>query len=190
MHKRLVSSVLSAMAVSASAQPELLIVLREAPGGFHWTATATLQNPETDVLATISDLGFELRGYGIENFNYNPAFDSDFFGPANVSVTSDQVNFLGGNTIPPLNNADGPDSSNPLHLFTVDAMIIDGFELVGQVGGAYVGSPFPRTIVYQTASGETGDVPYAIRIYPCCTPTPGSLAALGIAIPFALRRRR
>lgn len=189
MHKRLVVAALSSIAMSTSAQTELLLDLCEYTFG-KWIATARLVDPEHDILAVITDLGFTMSGEGFSNFNYNPAFDSDFFGPADVEITNTELSFLGGNTIPPLNNDGGPDSSNPLHLFTVEATAINRFDIVGYFGGAYVDSPFPDVFTYQTASGMQGEVPYEIRMQPFCVPSPGAVTVIGLTVPFALRRRR
>ncbi|RNC81487.1 MAG: hypothetical protein ED559_06755 [Phycisphaera sp.] len=152
-------------------------------------AYAKLVNPEGEVLAAVADLGFRLEGWDLRNFEYNPAFDSDFFGDATVTASSTSIDFLGGNTLPPLNNTDGPDSSNPLFLFSVEGNLT-GFELVGQVTGAYApagGSPFPTILTYQDANGNQGDTPYDIDF---CFPSPGSASLLAFAGIAAVRRRR
>lgn len=190
MYRKLTVTAAAAIAASASAQTELVIDICEPTLG-HWVATAYLFNPESEVLATIADLEFELGGTGFDNFRYNPAFDSEFFGPADVLSLHNRVEFRGFNALPPLNNHGGPDSSNPLVLFELDAHTIDSFSLVGQVNGAYVNSPFPTIITYQTSSGAPGDVPYLIRIFSfSCLPTPGSFTVLGFALPLGMRRQR
>lgn len=152
-----------------------------------WEATAELLNPQTTVLATISDFGFRMTATNIGNFTYNPAFDSDFFGPATVDITGNTVEFVGGNILPPLNNAGGPDSNNPLTLFQIEADQVFSFELVGQVTGAYTGVPFPEILTYQDAQGNAGNTPYRISIFP---PAPGSASLLAFAGVVAVRRRR
>ena len=148
--KTFAALVAAGVATSASAQTELCITIQPtAPGS--WEMFAELLNPTGSVLATIADLGFVMNGVNISNFSYNSAFDSDFFGPATVSVSATQVDFLGGNTLPPLNNAAGPDSSNPLAIATFDADDVTSASLVGQVTGAYTGVPFPVILTYQDA---------------------------------------
>ena len=175
------------VATSATAQTELNLCIQEGPLG-SWTMTAELENPTGTILAVISDLGFVMTGSDFANFSYNSAFDSDFFGPATVNVSAGQVDFLGGNTIPPLNNAAGTDDSNPLAIATFDATTVDSFAFVGQVGGAYTGVPFPVTFVYQDANGNLGDTAYRVEIKPI--PAPASAALLGLGGLAAARRRR
>lgn len=176
------------LASSATAQDTHLHFYITYEGPSEWLLWAELENPTGNVLATVSDLGFTLAGSNISNFEYNSAFDSTFFGDADVSVTSDRVDFRGGNTLPPLNNPGGPDSSNPLEIATFRADVIDSFDLVGQVTGAYVSSPFPEIIIFQNADGSPGETPWCY--FSLCTPTPGTAVMLGIASSFAARRRR
>lgn len=153
---------------------------------FRWHLTAELINPEGTVLATVADLGFTMSGSNFSNVEYNSAFDSEFFGDADLTVGFASIDFLGGNTLPPLNNAGGPDSSNPLHIMSFDADSVDSFRLVGQVTGAYVGSPFPTILTYQDALGNAGNTPYTFL----CIPAPGSASLLAIVCVAATRRRR
>ncbi len=170
-------------APAANAQTELCVLI-ETTNGTDWTITAELLNPASTVLAVISDLGFNMSGSGFDDFSYNPAFDSMFFGPATVGVTDGQVDFLGGNTIPPLNNDGGPDSSNPLHIASFTATEVTDFAFVGQVNGAYAGVPFPVILTYQNMNG--GNTPYSIKI----VPAPASAAAFFGVAGLAFRRRR
>lgn len=173
---------------TAAQNTELVITL----SGFSHTGgtiTARLVHPTGTILAVISDLGFRMTGQNISNFQYNSAFDSDFFGPASVVTSSTSVDFLGGNIIPPLNNAGGTDDSNPLAIATFNAENINSFELVGQVTGAYAGVPFPNVFNYQNADGSVGDMPYRIENY-YNWPTPSSSVLLFLAAAGASRRRR
>ncbi|GAB5496196.1 MAG: hypothetical protein Phyf2KO_12760 [Phycisphaerales bacterium] len=177
-----------AVASPTNAQTRLCFTIAPTFNGSEWMMHAELINPTGNIRATIADLGFTMSGVNFSNFTYNPAFDSDFFGDANVSVTSSQIDFLGGNTIPPLNNAGGPDSSNPLHIATFQADSVDSFMLVGQVTGAYVGSPFDTILTYQNADGTPGDTPWGDDLG--CLPSPGSAAAVILGGAVSLRRRR
>lgn len=185
--KTFAALVAAGVAASASAQTELCIIA-ETSDGTNWSLYAELLNPTGTVLAAISDLGFTMAGENFANFSYNSAFDSDFFGAATVSVSASSVDFLGGNTLPPLNNAGGPDSSNPLQIATFTADSVDelGFVLNGQVTGAYVSSPFPIILTYQTATGGAGDTPWSFKVIPA----PASAALLGLGGLAAVRRRR
>ena len=184
--KTFAALVAAGVATSASAQTELNICIEEVSLG-SWNITAELKNPTGTVLAAVADLGFSMSGSNISNFSYNSAFDSDFFGPASVTATASQVDFLGGNTLPPLNNAAGPDSSNPLAIGSFNADSVDSFALVGQVTGAYTGVPFPIILTYQDANGGAGDTPVNIEIKPI--PAPASAALLGLGGLAAARRR-
>lgn len=167
----------------ANAQTELCVLIKTT-NGTDWTITAELLNPASTVLAVISDLGFAMNGSGFANFRYNLAFESDFFGAPIVNVSPDQIDFLGGNNIPPLNNDGGPDSSNPLHIASFTATDVDSFAFVGEVNGAYVGVPFPVILTYQGANYS--DTPYSIKI----VPAPASAAAFVGVAGLALMRRR
>lgn len=180
------------------------------------TLMAELLNPTDTVLATVADMGFNLTFGGtdltIENNEFAPAFDSDFFGPANDGVVSGDsiIGALGGNTLPPLNNAGGPDSSNPLTIYSFDVVIPlnplqssyrmeeSDFELAGQVTGAYAGTPFPTILTYQDAQGNPGDTPYRFNdflplddiLHISVVPAPASSVALLGLGALAARRRR
>lgn len=185
--KTFAALIAAGVATSAAAQTELNICVEETSVGT-WTVNAELLNPTGNIVATIADLGFTMTGTNISNFSYNAAFDSDFFGPANVNASATSVSFVGYNTLPPLNNANGPDSSNPLFIAQFDADSVDSFVLDGQVNGAYSGTPFPIILTYQTAAGTAGDTPYTIEIKPI--PAPASAALLGLGGLAAARRRR
>ena len=178
------------LASSTTAQDtfvRICINMYPEPGGVRNEIFARLFNPTGEVQAVIADLGFRVEGSNLSNFTYNPAFDSDFFGPASVDVTSDEILFSGYNILPPLNNTDGPDSSNPLPIAELYGNIWS-FSLEGQVNGAYVGTPFPNVYTLQHAAGVPGDMPYEIRY--CNFPSPGTASLLGITGAFAARRRR
>jgi hypothetical protein len=170
----------------ASAQTELYFYF-DTNDGTTWNLTAELLNPTGTVLAAIADLGFTFRGANIANFEYNSAFDSDFFGDATVNVTGSSVDFIGSNTLPPLNNAAGVDSSNPLHIasFTADHVNLCSFRLVGQVTGAYAGVPFADVFFYQNADGSSGDTAWSIFC-----PTPSTATACILMGAVVARRRR
>ena len=186
MHRALLSSfVLASVAGSVSAQTELVLCLNWAGNG-RYDLTAELLNPTGTIRTIISDLSFTIGGYGFANFTYNPAFDSTFFGPATVSVTSTEINFSGTNTLPPLNNPGGPDSSNPLYIASFDSMYFDSFTINGQFSGAYVGTPFDNVFFYQNANGSPGSVPFSV----CIIPAPASATLMGLAGFAAMRRRR
>ncbi len=184
--KTFAALIAAGVATSAAAQTELCIEIAPTGNGNTWAVNAELLNPTGNIVATIADLGFTMTGTNIANFSYNAAFDSDFFGPANVNASSTSVSFVGYNTLPPLNNANGPDSSNPLFIAQFDADSVDSFVLDGQVNGAYSGTPFPIILTYQTAAGTAGDTPYQIKI----VPAPASAALLGLGGLAAARRRR
>jgi len=148
--------------------------------------SAVLNNPAGTIRAVISDLAFTITASNITNFTYNPAFDSTFFGPATVNITSTSLTFSGTNTLPPLNNPGGPDASNPLQIATFNATSnIENAVINGQMTGAYAGAPFPDVFFYQNADGSPGSVPYSV-----CIPTPASATMLGVIGMAAMRRRR
>ena len=148
---------------------------------------AELLNPTGTIVATISDLGLRIQGWGFSDFQYNSAFDSDFFGPATVFQDNNTIEFFGTNTLPPLNNASGPDSSNPLHIGSFEMTgRITNVEFVGQVTGAYAGVPFPEILTYQNADGSRGDTDYTIF----CVPAPASVSIIAFAGFCSSRRRR
>ncbi len=181
------------------AQTELEIRIYEiehvAGGDALYSIEAMLLNPTSTIRAIISDLDFTIDWTDLRDFQYNPAFDSTFFGPATVSVTPTQINFSGANTLPPLNNPGGPDSSNPLQIAT---FVGDDFSFVpfitpqltinGQLSGAYVDTPFDNVFFYQNADGSPGTVPF--RVYFDYIPAPASVALLGFAGIATMRRRR
>lgn len=185
--KTFAALIAAGVATSATAQTELNLCVEETSLG-SWQITAELLNPTGTIVATIADLRFNMTGTNISNFSYNAAFDSDFFGPAVVNASSTSVDFEGYNTLPPLNNANGPDSSNPLFIGQFNAETVTDFSFVGQNNGAYSGSPFPIILTYQTAAGTAGDTPYTIEIKPI--PAPASAALLGLGGLAAARRRR
>lgn len=187
----------SALCLShAHAQTELIIKMYEIShlpdGDALYGITAELTNPTGTILAAISDLSFTVDQTNIHNFQYNPAFDSDFFGPALVDITPTGLTFTGTNTLPPLNNPGGTDSSNPLQIATFEA---DDFHLsslptitiLGQLTGAYSGVPFPEILVYQNADGSPGDVPF--RAFFSYIPAPSSASLLCLGGLAAARRR-
>ncbi len=137
------------------------------PGLYYFTAE--LVNPEHDILAVVSDFAFHVDGVNIRAFTYNPAFDSELFGDADVEVTSTTIDFRGSNVIPPLNNADGPDSSNPLYLFTIELEedgVLSSFEVEGLFSGAYAtppGGQFPIVFLYQHSNGNPGQIPFRLE---------------------------
>lgn len=188
-----VAAASSLCVVNAHAQPALHINVR-AVSLDRYTITAELLNPTGTIRAVLSDLSFTLRAINISNFSYNTAFDSQFFGDATVNVSSSQIDFSGLNTLPPLNNAGGPDSSNPLFIGEFQATRLlrewEGtcFELHGQITGAYVGAPFDEVLFYQYADGSSGDIP--VHIDACDFPAPGSFSLMALGGIAAGRRRR
>ncbi len=184
--KTFAALVVAGAAASVSAQ-SLNINIIEGPADF-FTMFAVLNNPAGTIRAVISDLAFTITASNITNFSYNPAFDSTFFGPATVNVTSTSLDFSGTNTLPPLGNPGGPDQSNPLQIATFNATSwITNFEINGQMTGAYVGVPFDNVFFYQNADGSPGSVPFRLYYYP---PAPGSASLLALAGIGTMRRRR
>lgn len=179
-----------------------------------WTLIAELIDPDPtkEILATVSNISFDMvvadsllaPGFEILNNSFTPAFNSDVFGPADNGIVSgaEILGATGSNTLPPLNNADGPDSSNPLAIYTFDTLITNGTQrtmsgyvtaIHGQFDGAYVGSPFPEIIQYQDANGNQF-IPFdnpPLGLLPTLTivPAPSSLAAFGLSLAIARRRR-
>ncbi|RNC82761.1 MAG: hypothetical protein ED559_13615 [Phycisphaera sp.] len=207
----------SLLAGASQAQTELLLYLEvdqeiAMPGEtVTWTFFAELLNPDPnqEILAVVSNISFDLEhtdgaGSQILNNRFAPAFDSDFFGPADpgVVVGNQILGASGSNVLPPLNNADGPDSSNALEIYSFQTLIIDDTPreftagvsaLHGQLDGAYAGSPFANIITYQRADGSPGDVPIAflpILSLPSVTvvPAPATLVMLGFGAAVCIRR--
>ncbi|HED54300.1 MAG TPA: hypothetical protein ENJ00_08880 [Phycisphaerales bacterium] len=162
-----------------------------------------LLDPTGTVLAAVSNISFDLTFGGspltISNNDFSPSFDSVFFGPAiDGVVTGDSIiGAQGTNTLPPLNNPSGVDSSNPLSIysFSVDTTnssfgaYTPSMTINNQFDGAYTGSPFPDVFFYQLADGSPGSVPFNIiadTIFVVPAPATGMLALMGLAI---LRRR-
>lgn len=223
MKTRVLVSLMLASGVNANAQTELLIsispdVAQASLGDtVTWTFTAQLLNPDPTktLLATVSDINFSVdhsgntgpeTGLQIVSNSFNPAFDSVFFGPANDGTISGTsiLGASGSNTLPPLNNPGGPDSSNPLVIYTYQTLITDGtprtvsaFPTIhGHFTGAYEGPPFADIFFYQNANGSPGTVPFnlpPVLFYPTLTivvPAPASATALALGAFTAVRRRR
>ncbi|HED53129.1 MAG TPA: hypothetical protein ENJ00_02880 [Phycisphaerales bacterium] len=173
-----------------------------------WTIRAELLNPlQGEVIrAVVSDFGFDLDHGGdtdlsILNNEFQPAFDSTFFGPAADGVVSGDsiIGAVGVNTLPPLNNPSGPDDSNPLLIYTYQTTVTGGnariiepsLTLVGQISGAYIGTPFDQVFFYQLADGSPGTVPFSIDPgQVAVVPGPGVLMIAGGAGLLGFRRRR
>ena len=183
-----------------------------------WTFYAELVNPDPNkvIVATISDMAMTVFHFDtlsqITNNSFQPAFDSDFFGPADDGMVvpvvdgSQIVGASGQNTLMPLNNPGGPDSRNPLPIYSYDTVITDDTErmvqatilLNGQITGAYAdpNSPFDDVFFYQLADGSPGTVPivYPNLISPFLPrlhiiPAPASLSLLSLALLTTRRRR-
>lgn len=179
---------LFSVGVSASAQ-ELLISVNEVNPG-NWEIQSELFDPSRPLLVTMSDVIFELEGQNISNFVYNSfAFDSEFFGAPVVATTSERIEFAGINTVGPLQNIAGPDTSNPLFIGSFDADSVDSLVLVGQNSGSYIPNTtsFPDIFLYQNAFGEPGTVPFRIEINPIPSSGSGTLLAI---LALGARRRR
>ncbi len=201
------------IAAPAAAEPHLVLRLIAdehviQPGeSVHWQLWAELFEPDGEILATVAEIDFSLTFGGIPSLsiadnNFAPAFDSTFFGPADDGIVSGDsiANAIGTNTLPPLNNPGGPDSSNPLLIYSF-TMVHDGFgggekytpqlTINGVFTGAYVGSPFPTIFFYQLSSVPFPvPVPFSVQadtVYNIPTPATGTLALLSLT---ALRRRR
>lgn len=197
------------IAAPAAAEPHLVLRLIAdehviQPGeSVHWQLWAELYEPQDEILATVSDIAFSLTFGGVPSLSitdneFTPAFDSVFFGPANDgTVINDTITSASGmNTLPPLQNPGGPDSSNPLLIYSF-TMVHDGFgggemytpdlSIEGQMTGAYVGNAFPITFFYTRIDGAM--VQYTIEadtVYNIPAPATGTLALLSLA---AIRRR-
>jgi hypothetical protein len=211
--KHFMLSACALAASSVSAQTELVVsIIPDAtsamPGDtISYTIYGELMNPTGTVLATVADIGFGLSFGGtdliISNNEFTPSFDSDFFGPAADGVVSGDsiIGALGGNTLPPLNNAGGVDSSNPLLIYSFDVTVpvdttessysISDFSFNGQVTGAYTGVPFPVILTYQDAQGNAGDTPWSLSATGfTVVPAPMSSLVLLGAGALSTRRRR
>ncbi len=220
MTRKLIAGTLIALAGSATAQTELLLWVQPSTDSatvgdvVTWTLYAELVNlpPGLTILATVSDIGFDLS-FGTEsdivisNNMFAPAFDSTFFGPADDGqvVGTEILGAMGANTLPPLNNPGGPDSSNPLVIYTLDTLITDDTPrsiaayptIHGQFSGAYEGTPFPYVFFYQNPNGTPGTVPFGLlplfaypRLDIVPIPAPASVAPIGLGAIAGVRRRR
>lgn len=179
-----------------------------------WTFVATLQDPDPNktLLAAVVDIHFDLS-FGAEtdivisNNSFSPAFDSVFLGPADDGdIVGTEIHGASGtNALPPTNNPGGPDSSNPLVIYTLDTLITDDTPrsiaayptIHGQFTGAYEGSTFPDVFAYQNPDGSPGTVPFELPNllnYPTLTivpiPTPATASLFGLALCAGIRRRR
>ena len=207
--------VLAAAAVNitaaAVAEPNLVLHLVpdehviEVGGSVDWHLWAELNEPAGNILAAVSEISFSLDfGFGsdqvitLSNNAFQPAFDSTFFGPADdgTVINDTIVGASGINALPPLNNTCGPDSSNPLliYSFTMTHIPFSGegiftpqLTIQGQMTGAYTGTPIPDDFFYQRADG-TSEVPFSIEIGTVIIPAPtsGAVALIGLAL---IRRR-
>lgn len=180
---------LAVVTTSVQAQEHLLVSVDEIQLGY-WTVTAELLNPDPDkdLLAVVSMFYVSMDGSGFDSLNYNNQFDSDFAGPITVIVEDDYVEFWGYQWLPPANNADGPDSSNPLWAFSFEADRVDSLDFIGDVNGAYAGSPFPEVFYFHHPDGSPADFGYTIEINPI--PSPGTIALIGVSGYWCLRGRR
>jgi len=205
--------VLVSLAGSASAQSLAIsispdITMAAQGDTVTWTIRAELLNPlQGEVIrAVVSDFGFDLdhggdTGLTIGSNEFQPAFDSTFFGPAVDGVVSGDsiIGAVGVNTLPPLNNPSGPDDSNPLLIYTYQTTVMDStarviepnLTLVGQISGAYVSAPFDNVFFYQLADGSPGTVPFSIdagQVF--VVPAPGVLSLAGFGCLALVRRHR
>lgn len=177
-----------------------------------WTFYAELENPDPNetIEAVVSTISFDLShsdtaGLVISNNSFQPAFDSVFFGPADDGVVAGTqiLGASGLNTIPPLNNPGGPDSQNPLPIYTYDTLITDPTPrtilayptIIGQFDGAYAGDPFSEILIYQNADGSPGSIPFSgppllFQPYLTVIPAPSTLSALTLGTLAFVRRQR
>lgn len=178
-----------AVTCSAQAQEHLLVSIDEVSLG-SWTITAELLNPDPnkEIVAVVSQFFIYLEGSGFDDFTYNNQFDSDFAGPSRVIVQDGSIEFWGHQWLPPINNVDGPDSSNPLWAASFTADVVDSFEFIGDINGAYSASPFPEVFYYYRQDGAPADFGYTIDINPI--PGPGGTVLITGASLMGLQRRR
>ena len=196
-------------ATSAAAEPHLVLRLIAdehtiQPGeSVHWQLWAELYEPQDEILATVSNIAFSLTFGGVPSLSitdndFSTAFDSTFFGPADDGTVSfDTIsNASGINALPPLQNPGGPDSSNPLLIYSF-TMVHNGdgggemytpeLSIEGQMTGAYIGNAFPDEFYYTRIDGRM--VQYSIEadtVYNIPAPATGAFALLGLT---AFRRR-
>lgn len=207
-HVAAVSLIIAAS--TTAAQTELVIHVdadRQVvqPGeSVNYTIWAELLEPQYEVLAVVSDITFSLWFDGTDiEISYNSfesTFDSDFFGPADSGDNHGSYisNAVGSNVIPPLNNSDGPDSSNPIQIYTLTATVpvharflsyTPDLIIHGHTNGAYVGSPFP-TILWYHRNGAVPNTPHRVESDTIYVPTPSASLVLVCTGLFAARRRR
>lgn len=173
--------------VSPIAAQEHEIEFRFRTPDFHvWSLDAILHHPETDVAVVIAEIGLQFSGNNLGNVQYNPAFDSIFFGPADVLVTPESIAFEGANMPAPLNDPGGPDSSNALHIMSFTADFVDPgtFALTSNTWGGYE----PNAIAdqfYLTSDVFPQDINWYVTI-----PAPASSVLVLLAIPLCTRRIR
>ena len=181
MLKKAVCLVSGLNALTACAQEHLLVSIDEVSLGT-WTITAELLNPNPNkvILAVVGQFMFSMEGYGFDGLVYNEQFDSVFAGPTSIFVTNTYVEFWGNQWLPPLNNPDGPDSSNPFWVLSFDADSVDHFEFLENATGAYVGSSLPEVFTYYRQDVEINPIPGTSAI--------GSFCSAGIFL--SARRRR
>ncbi|GAB5496291.1 MAG: hypothetical protein Phyf2KO_13710 [Phycisphaerales bacterium] len=198
------------LALQTSAQRELVLHIEAdhqivQPGeSVNYTIWAELLNPEYEVLAVIADICFALDFGGtdlvLSDNTFQPAFTSDFFGPPNDgTVNGDSIGHaFGSNTLPPLNNSDGPDSSNPMLVYTFVATVPENpafstytpsMGLYNESRGALVGTPFPIILNY-SHRGQQPDTPYRVEADTIYVPTPSVSLVFVYTGLTASRRRR
>lgn len=196
----------AALAVPAAAEPHLVLRLIAdeqviAPGdSVNWQIWAELFEPEQNIFATVAALDFSLTFGGHPSLSivaneFAPAFDSPLLGPADDgTVVGDSITGASGfQALPPLTNPGGPDSSNPLFIYSF-IMVHNGdgggemyspIMSISLMTGAY-DAPFPIPFDYTDAGGP--GVPFTIiadTVYNVPAPAT-ALALLGL---IATRRR-
>lgn len=215
----LAAALLLAISPIALAQERLVLYVVPEPAVAYpgdtvtWTFYAELDNPDPNktIEAVVSNITFDLshsdptNGLVISNNSFQPAFDSAFFGPADDGVIAGTqiLGASGINTIPPLNNPDGPDSRNPLPIYTYDTLITDPTPrtflayptIIGHFDGAYAGDPFSDILFYQNSDGSPGDIPFGgppllFQPYLTVIPAPSALGALTLGTLALVRRQR